>query len=160
MRQKFFYAIDHGDDVRAGLPLNIENDGGIVIGPGSLLGVFHAVDNGCDVGQPHWPAIAVRNDQRAIAVAGNKLIVRPDGVGLVRAVKRALGHVHIGLAERDAQILKTQSVGSQRRGIRLDAHGRALAATDADKPDTAELRNFLRESSVREVFDFGQGKRF
>ena len=159
MRQEFFYAIDHGDDIRAGLPLNIENDGRIVVGPGSLLGVFHAVDNRSDIRQPHRPAIAVGNDQRAIAVAGNELIVRADGVGLVRAVKRALGHVNVGLAERNAQILETKTVRSQRGGIRLDAHRRTLAATDADKPDTAELRNFLRERGVREVFDFGQRKR-
>ena len=131
-----------------------------MIGPGSLLGVFHAVDNSSDVRQPHRPAIAVRNDQRTIAIGGNKLIVCADRISLVQTVKRALGHVHIGLAERDAQILKTQPVRSQRCGIRLDAHGRALPTADADKPDTAELRNFLRESSVREVFDFGQGKRF
>ena len=160
MREKFFHAIDHSDDVRTGLPLNIENDGRIAIGPGSLLGIFHAIDNRSDVGQPHRPAIAVSNDQRAVAVAGDKLIVCADGVGLVQAVKRPFGLVHVGLSKRRAQILKTQPVGSQRGRIRLDAYCRTLAATDADQPDTAELRNFLRKRGVREVFDFGQRKRF
>src|SRR5713226_5820273 len=31
LREKFFHAIDDGDDVRARLPLNIQNDGGIAI---------------------------------------------------------------------------------------------------------------------------------
>ncbi len=155
LRKKFLHAIDHRDDVRAGLPLNIQNDGGVPIGPGGLLGIFNTVDNRGDVGQPHGRAVTVGNDQRTVAVAGNKLIVCADGVSLMQAVKRAFGLIDVGLAQRGAQVFKAQSVGSQGCRIRLDAHCRTLAATNADKPDAAELRNFLSERGVREVFHFG-----
>src|SRR6266566_2109241 len=148
--EKLFHAVHDGDDVCAGLALNIENDGGILVGPGSLPGVFHAIDNRGDVGQPYRSAVAVRDDERAVTVAGNKLIVRADGVGLMEAVEGALGHVDVGLAQRGAQILETQTVRSQRRGIGLDAHGRALSTADTDKTDTGELRNFLGEGGVGE----------
>jgi len=62
--RSFVNAVDDGDDVRARLALNIQNDGGILIGPSGLLGVFHAVDHGGDVGQTHRRAIAVGHDQR------------------------------------------------------------------------------------------------
>ena len=40
LRQEFLDAIDDGDDVRAGLALNVEDDRGILVGPGGLLGRF------------------------------------------------------------------------------------------------------------------------
>ena len=158
--EKLFHAVHDGDDVCAGLALNIENDGGILVGPGSLPGIFHAIDNRGDVGQPHRSAIAVGDDERAVTVTGNKLIVRADGVGLMQAVEGALGHVDVGLAQRGAQILETQTVRSQRRGIGLDAHGRALSTADTDETNTGELRNFLGEGGVGEIFDFGERERF
>ena len=38
--------IDDADDVGAGLPLNIQNDGRVGVHPGGELGVFRAVDDG------------------------------------------------------------------------------------------------------------------
>ena len=159
LREEVFHPIDYGDDVGAGLTLNIQNDGGLQIGPGSLLRVFHAVDNGGDVGEPHRRTIAVGNDERPVAVGGNELIVRADGISLVQAVKSAFGLVDVGLAENRAQVLKTQAVGSQCGGVRLDAHCRPLAAADADETNAGELRDFLSESGVGKILDFRQRQR-
>jgi hypothetical protein len=106
-------------------------------GPRGLLAVFHPVDNRSDVGQPHGSAVAVSNDQRTIAVAGNQLIVCADGVGLVQAVKSAFGLIDVGRGEGSAQIFETQAIRRQGRRIGLYAYRWTLAATDADETDTA-----------------------
>src|SRR5262249_49750380 len=121
-----------------------------------LLDVFHAVDNGRNVCEPDGSAIAIGNDERAVALTGDQLIVRADRVSLVWAVKSALGLINVGLAQRGAQILEAESVRSEGCGIRLDAHGRPLAAADTDEADTGKLRYFLGESCVSEVFHFGE----
>jgi len=78
----------------------------------------------------------------------------------VLAVESALGLIDIGLAQGGAEIFEAHSVRGQRRGIRLNAHGGALAAADADESDSGKLGNFLREGGVGEVLDFGERERF
>ena len=104
LREQFFDAIHDGDDIRAGLPLNIQNDGGIFIGPRRLAYIFRAVNNGSHVGEPHRPAIAIGDDDGFVTVAGDQLVVGADGVSLLRTVKSALGLIHVGLAEGSAKI--------------------------------------------------------
>ncbi len=94
-----------------GLALNIQNDGGMFIGPGGLPDIFCAIEDGSDIAEPNRRAVAVRNDDRAIAFAREQLIVRADGIGLMRTVEGAFGLIDVGLAQRSAQILKTQAVG-------------------------------------------------
>ena len=69
LRQQLLDAIDDGDDVRAGLPLNIQNDRGIVVHPRGLLDIFGAIDHGGHVGEPHRRAVAIGDDERTVAVA-------------------------------------------------------------------------------------------
>src|SRR5256885_10530967 len=40
-----FRSVDYGNDVCARLALNVQNDGGILVGPGSLLDVLGAVNH-------------------------------------------------------------------------------------------------------------------
>ena len=100
-----------------------------------MLGVLDAVDNVSDGVEANWRAVAVSNDERAVAVAGDELIVCSDGVGLMQAVETTLGLIDIGLAQGGAEIFEAQAVRGQSGGIGLDAHGGALAATDADESD-------------------------
>ena len=123
------------------------------------MDVFRAVDDGGDVGEPDRRAVAVGDDDGAIAVAGDELIIRADGVGLMRAIEGAFGLIDVGLAQRGAQIFQTQTVGRQRGGIGLNAHGGTLAAADADEADAGKLRNFLRQRGVGKIFDFGKRQR-
>ena len=76
----------------------------------------------------------------------------------MQTVKRALGHVHIGLGECSAEVFETQAVGSKRGGIRLNANGGTLAAADANQSDAGKLGDFLREGGVRQVFHLGKRK--
>jgi len=128
----------------------------VSIGPGGLLNVFHAIDDRSYIGEADGRAVAVGNDEGTVAIAGDELIVRAYGIRLVRAVEGAFGLIHVGLTESSPQIFQTHTIGSERRRIRLDSHGGALAAADADKADAGKLRDFLRESRVGEIFDFGK----
>ena len=55
-------AVDHADDVGAGLALDVQDHGGRGVHPGGLLDVLGAVDHGGDVGQAHRRAVAVGDD--------------------------------------------------------------------------------------------------
>src|SRR6266481_2500866 len=106
LRQQFLDAVDHRDDVGAGLALNIQDDRRSLVGPGSLLHVLHAIQHGGHVGQPDGRAIAISDDQRSVAIARNELIVCANRVGLMRTVESSFGLVHVGLRQRRAQIFE------------------------------------------------------
>ena len=102
-----------------------------------MFGVFRAVENGGDIRQANRSAIAISHDDGFIAVAGDELVICTDGVGLMGAIEGAFGLIDVGSAERGAQIFQTESVGSERGGVGLNAHGRTLAATDAHEAHTS-----------------------
>ena len=87
---------------------------GVVVHPGGLLDVLHAVDDVGHVGQPHRRAVAVGDDERPVVGARQQLVVGVDLVSLARAVEVALGLVDVGRDERGAQVLQVQAVGGQR----------------------------------------------
>ncbi len=125
----------------------------MLVGPGGLLGVFGAVENGGDIAEAHRRAVAIRDDERAIAGARQKLVVGADREGLVRSVEIPFRLIDVGLTQREAQVLETQSVRSELRRVRLDSHRGPLATADADHADARELRNFLRKRRLSKVFD-------
>ena len=100
LRQELIDAVDDGDDVGAGLALDVDDDGGLAVHPGGLLRVFGGVDDGGDVGGADGGAVAIGDDDGQVVGAGEKLVVGVDGVGLARAVERALGLVDVGGGER------------------------------------------------------------
>src|SRR5262249_6432645 len=83
-------AVDDRNDVRARLPLNIQNHRGLAVRPRRLPHVFGAVKNFSYVRQAHRRAVAIRHNEWPVAVARNQLVVRANRVRLMRPVKRAL----------------------------------------------------------------------
>ena len=63
LRQQRLDAVDDRDDVGAGLPLDVDDDGRRLVHPRRLLDVLGAVDDVGDVGQAHRRAVAVGDDQ-------------------------------------------------------------------------------------------------
>ena len=108
--KKLLDAVDHADDVGAGLALNIHQDRGIVIGPRGLQSVFHAIAYSGDIRNANRSAVAVRDDDRLIRLAAKKLIVGADGVGLLRPVERAFGLIDVGVGECGAKIFQAHAV--------------------------------------------------
>ena len=83
--------------------------------------VLGAVNDVRHVRQPHGCAVPARNNQGTVIVAGEELIVGPNRVGLAATIKAALGLVHIGLGNGNAQVFQRQPVRAQRRRIGLNA---------------------------------------
>ncbi len=107
LRQEFFDAVDDADDIRAGLALNVHQDGRLPVGPGRLQ---HVLDSVCDrghVGDTNWGAVAIGDDDGAISISAQELVVRADGVGLLRTVKSAFGLIDVGAVQSSAKIFQT-----------------------------------------------------
>ena len=128
LRQQLLDAVNNGDDVGAGLALDIDDDRRLAPHPGGLLRVFGGIDDGGDIGGADRGPIAIGNDDWPVIAALQQLIVGADGVGLAVAVEGALGLVNVGRGEGGAQVFEAQVVGGQLRWIGLNANGWLLAS--------------------------------
>ena len=147
---------DGGDDVGAGLALDVEHDGGLAVVPAGDAVVLDAADHAADVGQAHRGAVLVGDDERAVGVGREQLVVGADGVGLARAVEAALGAVDVGGGDGGAHVLEREAVGGDARRVDADADGGAQPALDgdfADAVDLAELRLQQRVGGVADPVD-------
>src|SRR5208282_3996978 len=104
-------AVNHLNDVRPRLALNVDDDCGSLVHPCRLAIVFHVI-------------------------------------------------VDASLLEGGAHILEVDAIRGKRGGIHAHPDRRFLAATDADQSHTWELRDFLREARIGEIFDLRQRHRF
>ena len=159
LREQLLDAVHDADRVRAGLPLDIDDDRRDVVHPGGLSGVFNAVDDAGDVLQEDRRAVAIGDDDVVVIAARGELIVGVDLVGLPGAVQRSLRGVDARLHERGAKRFERDAVRRERDRIGLNAHGRLLTAADADQTDTAQLRQLRRETRVDEILDLRQRHR-
>ncbi len=159
LRQQLLDAVHHGDDVGAGLALDVDDDRGLAVHPGGLLGVLGGIDDGGHVGGAHRGPVAIGHDDRLVIGAGKQLVVGADGVRLAGAVERALGLVHVGGGDGRAQIFQAQVVGGQLRGIGLDAHRGLLSAGNGNQSHAGDLGDLLRQVGVGSVFDLVQRQR-
>src|SRR5205085_3392490 len=93
--QQRFHAVGRLNDVRARLPLDVEDYGGFAADPAGEPHVLDVVDYFADVAQPHRPAILVGDDHRTIIRGGKNLIVGADGVRLTLAVEAAFRRIDV-----------------------------------------------------------------
>ena len=133
---------------------------GVLFFQAASLVVFDPVNHGRHVGQHHGRAVAIRDDDRLVILAGQKLVVGVDLVRLMDPVEISQRLIHAGLLQRGANVVKVDAVGQQFRRIDLDANGRFLSAADGDQADARHLRDFLREPGVGEILDLGERKSF
>ena len=125
LRQQLLDAVHHGDDVGARLALNVHDHRGSVVHPGGLADVLDVVLDVGHVGQLHRRAVPVGHDQRRVIRAGEQLVVGADLIDLVRAVKAALGLVHVGGHDGAAQVFQVEAVGGHQGGIGAESARRA-----------------------------------
>ena len=151
-----FHPVGDADDVAAGLALNVHDHRRRGVHPGGLLHIFGAVHRGGDIGKADGRAVVVSHHDAVVLRAGVELIIGADGERLPRAIQHPFGLVDVGGGERGPNVFQTQSIRSQRRGIGLNAHGRLLSAADRNQADAGQLRNFLGQSGVGEIFNFRQ----
>ncbi len=133
LRQQLLDAVDDGDDVGAGLALNVDDDRRLAVHPCGLLRILRRIHDRRNIRSADGGAVAIGDDDRLVVVAGEKLVVGVDGERLAHAVQRALGLVDVRRGNGRAQIFKAQVVGRKLRGIRLDAHRGLLSARDRNQ---------------------------
>ncbi len=136
LRKDFLNAIDHADDVRSGLALNIQDDRWPLIRPSCLPHVFSRVPGHCHVRQSHRRAVAIRNDDGIVSRARKKLVIGANRKRLVLSIEGAFGLIDVGVTQRSAQIFQAEPVRSQCRRVGLNANGRPLAPADTDQPNS------------------------
>ena len=113
LRQQLLDPVDHADDVRPRLALDVDDNGRSLIHPGREPRIFRAVDHVGHIAQAHRCSVVISDDDRLVLLSGEKLVVGTDGVGLARAIDDAFRLVHIGLGQCRAHILEAQSEGSE-----------------------------------------------
>ena len=113
-----------------------------------------------DVRQPHRITVAVGDDGVGVLCGVFDLVVGVDGRGLRRPVEISLRRIDVEVADRGAHIVDIEPIGGERLRVELDADRRPMAAGDADQPDAAELRDFLRQPRFADVFQLGQRHAF
>ena len=77
-----------------------------------------------------------------------------------RPVEVSLRRIDVEIADRGAHVVDIEPIGGERLRVELDADRGAVAAGDADQPDAAELRDFLRQPRLANVFQLGQRHAF
>ena len=159
LRQQLLDAVNYADDVGAGLALDVHDHGWRQVHPGGQPVVLGTVDDVGHVAQPHRRAVAIGDHNRFVLVTGKQLIVGADRIRLPHPVDDALGLIHVGLGHGRAQILKAQTIRSQRGRVRLNPDRRLLPAANRNQPHTRKLRDLLRQGSIGEILDLGQGQR-
>ena len=89
-RKQILDAVHNADDVRARLPLNIQDHGRRCIHPRGKLIVFDAVHHVGDVRKANRAAVFIRDDQRTVGIGALKLVVGANCERLARAVQTFL----------------------------------------------------------------------
>ncbi len=160
LRQQRLDAVDDGDDVGAGLALDVHDHRLCRVGPGGEPVVLLRLGDGRHVGHPHRRAVAIGDDDVAEGGGIGDLVVGVDGVGARRAVEIALGRVDVGVGDRGSKVVDIEPVGGERRRIGADPHAGLLAALEADETDAGKLGNLLGEPRIHHVVDLGERLRF
>ena len=151
-------ALDRLDHVGAGLALDVDDDRRHALVPAADLVVLEPVDDVGHVLEQHRRAVAIGEDDVAIGLGRRDLVVGRDGVGLVRAVERALGAGDIGGDDDVAQLLERDAVIGEPRQVGLDADRRPDVALHRDAADAGELAQPLRQQRVGDVAERPQSR--
>ena len=131
-RQKLLDAIDHLDDVRPRLALNIHDDRGSFVHPRSLPNIFHVIVDSSHIRKFDWGSVVVGDHDLLKIGSGEELVVRLNLVVLLRTVEVPDGLIEAGLLQSRAHILEVDTVRRQSGWIDAYADGGFLPATDAD----------------------------
>ncbi len=136
LRHQRLDAIHDADDVGPGLPGQDHQDRRLAVGKAEIAQVLDGIRHLADIGQAHWRAIAVGDDQRSVLRRLVGLVVGVDLIALRPDVDTTFRTVRVGAGERGADVFQTDAIFVQRLGDQLDPHRRQRAAADGDIADT------------------------
>src|SRR6185437_4585180 len=97
------------DDIGAGLAIDIDDDGALLVEAAGDAHVGGGVDDLGDVAEPHRGAVAIGDDESAIGIGAEELVVGADRVGSPLALQAALGIGRVALGDGDADVLEAEA---------------------------------------------------
>ena len=153
-----FDAVGGLDDVGAGLALNVQDDGRLLIHPAGHPHILHVVNHLADVANPHGRPVLVGEDDLPKLGGGEDLVVGVDGVGLPFAVEAAFGRVDVVLHQGRAHVLEAQAPGRHGPWVDADAHRGLLVAFDGHQAHPGHFAQFLRQHRIGQIVDLLQGQ--
>ena len=166
-RQFTGYGVGDLDYIGSGLALHGKDDGlpelllvraAAVHRVGREQGVFRAMNHVSDIFEPYGRAIGITYDGLGVLLGRLHLIVGIDGRGPHGAVKTALGRVDVGTGNGRADVRQREICPGKGLGIDLNADGRLFAAGKRHEANAGNLRDFLGEPRVGQIFEFCHGQ--
>ena len=125
-----------------------------------MFGVLHPVHDLGHVAQKDGGVVAVGYNDVVVIAAGDQLIVGVDLIILTRPIKVAFGLIDAGSNQGASYRFQIDAVRLELCRIHLNPHRRLLAAANAYQTNAVELRDLGRQTSVDQVLDLREGKRF
>ncbi len=158
-RQQLFDVVHHFDGIGAGLALDGENDGALVVVPGGHLVVIYAVDDVAEFFQADRGAVAPGDDDGAVGGGVGERAARLDSERLFIAIQAAGGQ--IGVTGRDGALyfVDPNAADGELVGVHLHAHGVLLHAEHLHARDAAHHGDALRQQGVGVLVDGVHGQR-
>ena len=151
--------LDHVDHVGAGLALDVDDDGRRALVPAAGAVVLQPVDDDGDVADGDRRAVAIGDDDRLVGLRRRDLVVGGDGVGLLRAVERALRPGDVGAGNGVAQVFHRNAVGREPRQVGLHPHRGLQPAENGDAADAGNLAEPLAQDRIGDIAHRAQRNR-
>ena len=138
-------AVDHLDDVAAGLLGDADQHRRLAVGDAHVLGVFLPVKNLGHIGEAHRRIVAVGDNQIAEIRRVGGIVVGIDLDALAALFDGALGAVGAGIGggDRTLDSVEIDAVLEDRARVELDAHRRLGGALRGGIADARNLRQAL-----------------
>ena len=164
VRQELLDPVHHGDDVGAGLALDVQDhrrrsEGLAVLATArecGQLGILGGPHDLGDIAEADRRAVPVGDDELLVVAGAAQLIIGVDRIGPGRSLDGPLGAVDIGCGNGRTQGLEAKTVGGQSLRIGLHADGGTLPAGYGDEPDPRQLADARGEAGVRQILDVGR----
>ena len=135
--------VDQRDGIGAGRLLDRDPLGRFIVEKGADTHVLHRVERIADILDAHRRAVAIGNDDVAVSLGVEQLIIRLERDHLVGAFDRTLWFINRRVHERIAYVFETDAMRGEGGRVHLHARGIQLLAEDRHLPDSRHCRQPL-----------------
>ena len=139
------------DDVGRGLAEKVQLDHRLSIDQSGVDDIQLAVDDGGYVGQADRRLIVIGDDQPAIIVGAEKLIIGIQENAAIRIRDGTFRQMGIGAINRRADLIEADTQLAQQQRVDFGADGRLRTASHLDLADALDLLEFLSQDRIGHV---------
>src|SRR5450759_1478334 len=135
--QQAFDVVHHFHGIGAGLALDGEDDGALVVIPGDDFIVIDAIDDIAEFFEADGGSVAPGDDDGAVGGGGGERAAGFDGERLLVAIQASGGQVGVAAGDGALHFVDADAAGGELVGVHLHAHGvllRAVASSNTNLP--------------------------